>query len=122
MVDGSDAGRAGSLDPVDLVFDTVGGEALERSPAIIRDGGRLVSVADEPPEIPEDRKIEATYFLVEPNREQLVDLARLADRGDLRPAIDSGFPLGDARLAFQRSMERGKRGKVVLRVAEEIPA
>ncbi len=119
VVDGSAAGAIGSLDPVDLVFDTVGGEALERSPAIIRDGGRLVSVADEPPEIPDERKIEATYFLVEPNRGQLVDLARLADSGDLRPAIDSVFLLSDARSAFQRSMERGKRGKVVLRVAEE---
>ena len=122
VVDGSDAGRAGPLDPVDLVFDTVGGETLERSPASIRDGGRLVSVADKPPEIPEDRKIDATYFLVEPNRKQLVDLAHLADSGDLRPAIDSVFPLAEARSAFQRSMERGKRGKVVLRVVEETTA
>jgi NADPH:quinone reductase-like Zn-dependent oxidoreductase len=29
---------------VDLVFDTAGGERLERSPAVIRKGGRLVSV------------------------------------------------------------------------------
>ena len=116
VVDGTDAGAATALDPVDLVFDTVGGKAVERSVAIIREGGRLVSVADEPPEISAERTIEASYFLVEPNREQLVELARLADSGDLRPAIDSVFPLADASSAFRRSLERGKRGKVVLRV------
>lgn len=119
VVDGSDARLAGSMEPVDLVLDTVGGETVERSAAAIREGGRLVSVADEPPQIPGGRNIEATYFLVEPNRAQLVDLARLVDEGALRPAIDSVFPLTEARAAFQRSMERGKRGKVVLRVMEE---
>jgi NADPH:quinone reductase-like Zn-dependent oxidoreductase len=108
-----------ALDPVDLVFDTVGGELLERSAAIVRKGGRLVSVAAEPPEIAIEAKIDATYFVVEPNREQLVELARLVDSGDLRPSIDSVFPLEQARAAFERSMASGKRGKVVLRVADD---
>ncbi|MEO8424100.1 MAG: NADP-dependent oxidoreductase [Actinomycetota bacterium] len=110
-----------SLEPVDLVFDTVGGELLERSLAIIRPGGRLVSVAEEPPEIAPERKIETTYFVVEPNRAQLVALAAMIDAGDLRPAIDSVFPLSDAVAAFERSMASGKRGKVILRVVGGIP-
>jgi NADPH:quinone reductase-like Zn-dependent oxidoreductase len=105
-----------SVEPVDLVFDTVGGELLERSPAVIRPGGRLVSVAEAPPTTLPERKIGATYFVVEPNREQLVELARMIDAGDLHPAIDSVFPLSDARAAFERSMASGKSGKVVLRV------
>jgi NADPH:quinone reductase-like Zn-dependent oxidoreductase len=59
----------------------------------------------------------ATYFIVEPNRDQLVELARLADEGAIRPEIDSVFPLADARAAFDPVAERGKRGKVVRRVA-----
>lgn len=109
------------LEPVDLVFDTVGGEILERSLAAIRPGGRLVSVAEEPPEIAPGRKIEVTYFVVEPNREQLVQLAGMIDAGELRPAIDSVFPLSDARAAFERSLASGKRGKVVLRVVGGVP-
>ena len=115
LLDGTDADLTGLLDPLDLVFDCVGGEVLQRSAAIVREGGRLVSVTEEPPVVPEDRKIETTYFVVEPNREPLVELTRIAESGDLRPAIDSVFPLMDARTAFQRSMERGKRGKVVRR-------
>jgi NADPH:quinone reductase-like Zn-dependent oxidoreductase len=56
--------------------------------------------------------------VVEPNREQLIELAGLVDAGDLRPAIDSVFPLEDARTAFERSLASGKRGKIVLRVID----
>ena len=112
-------GRFEALDPVDLVFDTVGGELLERSTAIVRKGGRVVSVAEEPPVIPTDSEISTSYFVVEPNREQLVELARIIESGHLRPAIDSVFPLGEAQAAFERSMAKGKSGKVVLRVFDD---
>lgn len=94
-------------EPCDLVFDTVGGEALARA---VHSAGRVVSVA-----APADG---ARYFVVEPNREQLVELARRADAGELDPAIDSVFPLEDAAAAFARVAEHGKKGKVVLRVAK----
>jgi NADPH:quinone reductase-like Zn-dependent oxidoreductase len=85
----------------DLVFDTVGGE--------LPVGGRVVTIAAEAPG--------ATYFIVEPDRGQLLELARLADAGELRPAIDSTYSLEHAQEAFDRVAERGKRGKVVLDLA-----
>jgi NADPH:quinone reductase-like Zn-dependent oxidoreductase len=103
-----------AIDPVDLIFDTVGGELLARSPAIVGPDGRIVSVAEQPP-----AGIDAVYFVVEPNREQLIELARLIEAGQLRPAIDSVFPLADAKSAFERVEARGKRGKVVLKVADD---
>jgi NADPH:quinone reductase-like Zn-dependent oxidoreductase len=104
-----------AIQPVDVVFDTVGGTLLERSPGVLKTGGRLVSVAAEPPE-----GSGGVYFVVEPSRDQLVELARLADAGDLRPAIDAVFPLEEARAAFERSLEpTGRRGKIVLRVRED---
>src|SRR6266536_1993047 len=62
--------------PVDLVFDTVGGQTLARSVSVLREGGRLVSVAEEPPTTVR-QTAEATYFVVEPSRDQLIQLARL---------------------------------------------
>jgi NADPH:quinone reductase-like Zn-dependent oxidoreductase len=87
--------------PADLVFDTAGDELPE--------GERVVTIAAEAPG--------ATFFVVEPDREQLVELAPLADAGELVPAIDSTFPLDRAAEAFERVAARGKRGKVVLEVA-----
>lgn len=103
-----------AVEPVDLVFDTVGGDLLARSPAVLAPGGRIVSVAEEPPE-----GVETVYFVVEPDREQLGEIARLVDAGGLRPAIDSVFALDDAPAAFARAEVRGTRGKVVVRVIDD---
>src|SRR5262245_26449845 len=104
-----------SLEPVDLVFDTIGGEALARSAEVVRPGGRIVSIAEEPPELERD-DITALYFVVEQSRAQLAELTRLIDAGKIRPEVDSVFPLADARAAFARVHERGKHGKVVLEI------
>jgi NADPH:quinone reductase-like Zn-dependent oxidoreductase len=103
-----------ALEPVDLVFDTAGGDLLARAPALVRPGGRIVSVAEPPPD-----GVTAVYFVVEPNRGQLAELTRLVDVGHLRPTIDSVFSLDDVRAAFERSGARSTRGKVVLRVTDE---
>jgi NADPH:quinone reductase-like Zn-dependent oxidoreductase len=99
---------------VDLVFDTVGGETLARSIAVLREGGRLVSVAEEPPE-----GSGGVYFVVEPNGRQLAELARLATEGLLRPAVDSTFAMTDAKAAFERVTAPGKLGKVVLLAVDQ---
>jgi NADPH:quinone reductase-like Zn-dependent oxidoreductase len=102
------------IEPVDLVFDTAGGERLARSPGVLREGGRLVSVAEEPPQAP---GVSSVYFVVEPNREQLAEIAGLLDGDWPPPAIDSVFTLEEAASAFERSMAADKQGKVVLEVA-----
>jgi len=114
VIDEDEADSPGGVAPVDLVFDTVGGERFARAAALVGESTRMVSVAEEPPE-----GVEAEYFVVEPNRDQLRELTQLADRGELRPQIDSVFVLEDAPAAFARSLARGKRGKVVIRVIDE---
>ncbi len=81
---------------------------------MVHEGGRLVSVAEEPPQA---SGITSVYFVVEPNRMQLAQVAALLDGGSPPPAIDSVFALEDAVSAFERSMAADKRGKVVLEVA-----
>ena len=103
-------GLLDAVELVDVVFDTAGGERLRRSPGVLRSGGRLVSVAEEPPE-------GGVYFIVEPNRDQLGSLARMVEGGDLRPPLVEVFPFTSAREAFARSLEPGRRGKAVLAVA-----
>jgi NADPH:quinone reductase-like Zn-dependent oxidoreductase len=107
------------IDPVDLVFDTAGGERLRRSPEVLRRGGRLISVAEEPPAGSEENGITATWYLVEPNRAQLAELARLVDTGALQAKVSRTFPLADAREAFSFLAVQGGTGKVVLTAIED---
>jgi NADPH:quinone reductase-like Zn-dependent oxidoreductase len=102
------------IEPVDLVFDTAGGERLTGSANVLREGGRLVSVAEEPPQA---AGVTSVYFVVKPNRRQLAKIAALLDGGWPPPAIDSVFALEEAASAFERSMATDKHGKVVLAVA-----
>jgi NADPH:quinone reductase-like Zn-dependent oxidoreductase len=99
---------------VDVVFDTVGGETLERSWGVLKPGGRLVTVAASG-EQTTDERVRAAYFIVEPSRTQLAEIARLIDGGALRPVVGVVFPLAEARQAYQH---KPSHGKVVLRVVD----
>ena len=100
---------------VDVVFDTVGGQTLERSWGVLKPGGRLVTVAASGVRTTVER-IRAAYFIVEPSQTQLVEVARLIDGGALRPIVGAEFPLADALLAYRH---KPARGKVVLRVGDD---
>src|SRR5262245_29223916 len=100
---------------VDVVFDTVGGETLERSWGVLKPGGRLVTIAASGEQTTNER-VRAAYFIVEPSRTQLAEIARLIDLGALRPVVGVVFPLAEARQAYQH---KPGRGKVVLRVVDE---
>ncbi|MEP6478730.1 MAG: NADP-dependent oxidoreductase [Rhodoglobus sp.] len=108
------------VDQVDLVFDTVGGDVIDRSRAVLGKGGRLVLVSSEPAaDWAGDSGATAAYFIVEPNREQLVQITELVDSGVLKPSAVEPFPLADAQAAFEKSLDRNNHGKVVFTVIDE---
>jgi NADPH:quinone reductase-like Zn-dependent oxidoreductase len=97
----------------DLVFDTIGGEVLARSPALLRPGGTLVSVVSL--ELPADRDdIRKVFFIQEASRAQLIELARLVDEGHLRPQVGAVYPLAEAAEAFSAKAAGGIPGRIVL--------
>ncbi|MGE2814211.1 NADP-dependent oxidoreductase [Mycobacterium heidelbergense] len=103
-------------DAYDVVIDTVGGETLDRSFSVVRRGGRLITLSAPPPAGKADEYgIAATFFIVEPNRDQLGELAALVDSGRLRVEIAATFPLDRGREAFE-SGQRAVRsaGKTVI--------
>ena len=103
---------------LDLVFDTVGGETWERSWDVLRPGGRLVSIAvPRPPEREADDGRRAIWFVVEPDREQLREIGRLIDAGQVRPIVSAVLPLERGLEAYGPGRRRGGPGKVVLLVA-----
>jgi NADPH:quinone reductase-like Zn-dependent oxidoreductase len=97
---------------VDAVFDTVGGDTLRRSWSVLRPGGRFVTVAASE-EDSQDQRTREAFFIVQPRRAELEEIARLIDAGQVRPVVGAEFPLADAILAYET---KPIRGKVVLRV------
>jgi NADPH:quinone reductase-like Zn-dependent oxidoreductase len=100
----------------DVVIDTVGGDTLDLSFAVLRRGGRLVTLSAPPAADKADQYgVSAEFFIVTPNREQLVQLAALVDGGQLHVEIAATFPLAQGREAFESGHRTGRRpGKTVL--------
>ena len=102
----------------DVVVDTVGGQTLERSFAVLREGGRLVTLSAPPPAgMAEANDVQATFFIVTPDAEQLARLAKYVDHDRLHVAIAETFALADGRAAFEsRGKPHRRSGKTVLTI------
>jgi NADPH:quinone reductase-like Zn-dependent oxidoreductase len=105
---------------VDLVFDLVGGDTLVRSWQVVKPGGVLVSVVSPRPSFAEAKAhgVRPVWFIVEPNREQLIQIGDLIDTGQIRPIIETVLPLSQARQAYEQGARGHTRGKIVLRVVD----
>lgn len=100
---------------VDVVFDAVGGETLRRSWSVLKPGGRMITIAAGG-EIAQEERVKEAFFIVEPDREQLLEIGRLLDAGKLRPFVDAVVPLSRAAEAYAGTVERAGRGKLVVTV------
>lgn len=105
--------RAGN---VDVVFDAVGGETLDRSWSVLRPGGRLVTIAANS-ERSEDQRVKDAFLLVEADQHQLKEIARLLDAGTIRTFIKAEVPMEQAPLAYTGGLrERMSYGKIVVNI------
>ncbi len=104
---------------VDLVLDTVGGETLNRSYQIVKKGCMIVTVADDiNEELLRKYEIKGVSFLVQPDRNELREIAMLVDLGNVKPVVQETYPLKDAKDAFISGIRSHNTGKIVLKVVE----
>ncbi|MBD1383253.1 NADP-dependent oxidoreductase [Metabacillus arenae] len=103
---------------VDLVLDTFGGPTTDRFLRTLKRGGALFPVFLGFSDAEEATKLGVTVSTtqVRSNGPQLAELGRLLDAGTVRVAIDSTFPLADARKAHERAAGGHNQGKIVLTV------
>jgi NADPH:quinone reductase-like Zn-dependent oxidoreductase len=106
---------------VNVVFDTIGGDTLARSPLVLADAGRVVSIVDiaQPQNMIEAWGKNAAYHFVftRQNRGKLDALTNLVERGLIRPVIGAVLPLasvGEAHELLEDGSSRGLRGKVAI--------
>ena len=102
---------------VDVVVDPVGGEVMARSWPVLRSGGILVAIAEEPDGDHGGRDdVREVYFVVTPDGGQLGELAALVSSQQLRPAVSAVFGLADLAAAFLAQRPARGPGKVIIKV------
>jgi NADPH:quinone reductase-like Zn-dependent oxidoreductase len=107
-----------AVEPVDMVFNCVGGDLLTRSFAVIKEGGRLISIAGKPDEaLARKHHVKADSILVRPVESHLNEIAKLIEAGHLKTVVAKTFSLADAHKAHAYAESRElRRGKIVLTV------
>lgn len=107
---------------VNVVFDTIGGDTLARSPDALAQLGRIVSIVDiaKPQNLIQAWGKNASYHFVftRQNRGKLDELSALVERGQLRPHVGATYSLAEIGLAHARleSRDKGLRGKIAIAV------
>jgi len=97
----------------DVLVDTVGGDLASQCTKMIRSGGAAVSVVDPAPPCPIGGR--AVFFVVEPDRAQLAELASLVDSGRIRPVVGAVVDVAAGWAeGFEAKQDGGIAGKVVL--------
>ncbi|ANN77848.1 zinc-dependent alcohol dehydrogenase family protein [Bordetella flabilis] len=107
---------------VDVVFDTIGGNTLTRSPDVLAQLGRVVTIVDiaQPQNVVQAWGKNASYHFVftRQNRGKLDELSALVERGQLRPHVGAVYSLADIPLAHAllETPNNGVRGKIAIAV------
>ncbi|MEX2520728.1 MAG: zinc-dependent alcohol dehydrogenase family protein [Paracoccaceae bacterium] len=112
-----------------VVFDTIGGDTLTRSPLALADFGRVVSIVDipQPQNLVEAWGKNAAYHFVftRQNRGKLDALTNLVERGLVRPVIGATLPLarmGEAHELLENKSAYKFHGKVAIDVTGQTVA
>ncbi|MFI1161893.1 NADP-dependent oxidoreductase [Streptomyces sioyaensis] len=108
----ADRVRALAPEGIDAAVDFVGGGVVDVSQELLKDRGRVASVADG-----EVRGKGGHMVWVRPDTADLTALGALADAGKLTVPVAAVFPLSEAAEALRQSMGGRTRGKIVLEVS-----
>lgn len=130
----------------DVVLNSLGGEALEKSLQVLKPGGKLISISGPPdPDFAKDmglswtlrqvmrllsyrirkkakrRHVSYSFLFMRANGDQLREIGRLIDSGIIRPVVDRVFPFESTNEAMAY-VEKGRaKGKVVVKVIWKSP-
>lgn len=141
VIDYSTDDFATVLSDYDVVLDSLGGEALEKSLRVLKPGGKLVSISGPPdPDFARDlgsswmlrqvmrllsyrirkkarhHRVSYSFLFMKANGDQLRQIGRLIDSGSIRPVVDRVFAFESTNEALAY-VERGRaKGKVVVKV------
>jgi NADPH:quinone reductase-like Zn-dependent oxidoreductase len=101
----------------DTVYDTIGGQTYTRSFKVLKKGGIIVSMLEQPNSELEQRfGIKAIFLLSQVNKDRLTRLANWVDQNNIKVNVDKTFSLDETAKAMDYVKDVHPRGKVVLEI------
>ena len=125
----------------DGVYDTIGGETLEKAFKIVKPGGQVVSISGLPnarfgkeygsgflktnlfriathniTKLEKQYNVKYTFLFMKPSGEQLKIITELIESGKIKPVIDRIYPFEEAQKALNYSETGRAKGKVILKI------
>jgi NADPH:quinone reductase-like Zn-dependent oxidoreductase len=105
---------------VDVVLNAVRGDTLSKSYGVVKKGGIIVSITDEPDAAECARHgIHGSRLMAHPDSKVLEELTKLIEANKITPIVSQTFPLMDVAQAHQQIETNHTRGKIVLKIAPE---
>jgi NADPH:quinone reductase-like Zn-dependent oxidoreductase len=102
---------------VDVVLDPVSADSQRRSFGVLKKGGVLVALTEEPrQDLAREKGVRATMIGVKPDGRRLADIGKIIDEGKLRPVVQAVLPLEQTKEALELSRSRHVAGKIVLTI------
>ena len=105
------------LQNYDAVFDTVGGDTYRRSFKVLKKGGVIVSMLEQPDsELMNQYGVKAIFQFTQPDKENLTKVAQWVDQNNIRVNVEKEFSLDEAGDALDYQKNEHPKGKVVLAI------
>jgi NADPH:quinone reductase-like Zn-dependent oxidoreductase len=102
---------------LDMVFDLIDGETRERSWKLLKKDGILVTTLTDPSQDKaREHGVRATRYTVESDGAELAEIAGLVTPGQVKPHVQTTYPLRSAVDALGSVEEGHSVGKIVLTV------
>lgn len=133
---------AAVLTDYDAVFDTLGGQSLESAFSVVKPGGQIISISGRPnarfakayglprwkqvlfhlathrlSRLEKQRGVRYHFLFVSPSGQELAQLTRLIEAGQLHPVLDRTFPLQELDQALTYSRNGHAQGKIIIQIA-----
>ncbi|HUP26236.1 MAG TPA: NADP-dependent oxidoreductase [Candidatus Limnocylindrales bacterium] len=101
----------------DAVFDTIGGDTYARSFKVLKQGGAIISMNEQPNEqLSDTYKVKALHQSTKVTTDSLNRLAEVVNAGAIKPQVDREFSLDQAAKAFSFLETGHPKGKVVVKI------
>lgn len=105
------------LKDLDAVFDTIGGETMERSFKVLKKGGVIASMKGQPSEdLAKQYEVKGISINTKTNTSHLNRVKELVEEEIIKPQVDKVFSLSETKEAFIYKQNNHPRGKVILKI------